>query len=217
MLLGIHVPGLQCVGGRFIHLLRDDGLRRPYSVAGVVNDVVELHVTVTPGGAMSTWLDTAPLGSTLKVLGPAGECVYMPGELDRPLILAGLGTSLAPILGVLRDALAAGHNGPLHVYVGARSADDLYLAPELRKLAAAHDPIQLQLGALHAGDGSDVAEGPLEDKILANDEGLSQARVYLCGAPSWVQSVQMRLFLAGASLGRIHADSFVSAPPPPCT
>ena len=88
-------------GGQFVTLLREDGLARPYSLASVRGaDELELHVRHYPGGAMSGWLATAPVGATIEVRGPLGECFYVADDLDRPLLLVGTGTGLAPLYGI---------------------------------------------------------------------------------------------------------------------
>jgi len=211
-ILDLHVPGLTCLGGQFVNVIRADGLTRPYSVATRWTDHIRLHVAILPDGRMSRWLADAPIGTPLQVRGPAGDCVYV-DEPDRPLVLAGLGTGLAPLLGILDDADQAGHHAPVHLYFGARTATDLYWADNLRERAARTPRLHLHLGALDAQEQPGIHSGPLEDAVLANKEGLARGRHYLCGAPAWVQSLQRRLFLGGASLQRIHADAFVTAPP----
>jgi len=132
------------------------------------------------------------------------------GEPDRPLVLAGLGTGLAPLLGVVRSALADGHTADKHLFVGARAASGLYLLDELQQLAADEDSVHLHLGALDAEGTEGVSEGKLEDHLLSQVQTLKPARWYVCGAAPWVRSLQRRLFLAGASLSRIHADAFTT-------
>ena len=67
-----------------------------------------------PGGRMSTTLcDTAPIGARFGVRGPFGDCTLRDGEQDRPLLLVGVGTGLAPMLGLARDAYARGWRAPV--------------------------------------------------------------------------------------------------------
>ncbi|WP_197495891.1 2Fe-2S iron-sulfur cluster-binding protein [Acidihalobacter yilgarnensis] len=127
--------------GQFINLIRDDGLRRSYSLAGCADlgDALELHVRHIPGGAMSDWLMTGH-GSTdsLRIQGPHGNCFYVPGKPDQAMLLIGTGTGLAPLYGIVCDALAAGHTGPIHLYHGARTLEGLYLVERMRELSARH-------------------------------------------------------------------------------
>jgi CDP-4-dehydro-6-deoxyglucose reductase, E3 len=206
--------------GQFITLLREDGIGRPYSIASLPGEAtLELHVRHLAGGAMSEWLAHAPIGAGLRVRGPFGECIYIDGEGEgeRPLLLAGTGTGLAPILGILRAALARGHQGPITVIHGARSPEALYRLEFLRALAAAHDHVTVIASAL-TGEAAGVVAEPVEGLLAAQAQGLAeraQARAYLCGDPGFVQRARRQLFLAGLSMRRIHADAFLPAQPAP--
>ncbi len=58
------------------------------------------------------------------------------------------------------------------------------------------------------------AVGPLDAVAAARAQRIGEARAYLCGDPDLVARTRKKLFLAGARLGDIHADPFVTAPPP---
>ncbi|MDP1166043.1 hypothetical protein Q6281_31615, partial [Klebsiella pneumoniae] len=60
---------------------------------------------------------------------------------ERPLILIGTGSGIAPLHGILRDALRQGHTGPIHIYHGTRQPEDLYLDQSLHDLASRHDNV----------------------------------------------------------------------------
>ena len=112
--------GFDYAAGQFIQLRRPDGLMRPYSLASTAEaELLELHVALLPLGRMSQWLLGAT-GCTVELHGPFGECFYVPEIPPRPLLLAGTGTGLAPLFGVLRTALQSGHSAPLHLLHGDR-------------------------------------------------------------------------------------------------
>ncbi|MES1183520.1 MAG: FAD-binding oxidoreductase [Myxococcales bacterium] len=200
--------------GQFVTLLREDGLARAYSLASLPSEKhLELHVRVLPRGAMSNWLSSpAAIGSQVRLRGPAGDCCYVPGNVEQPLVLAGVGTGLAPLWGVLRDALAAKHQGRIELWHGARTPEGLYLTNELQALAATHRNFTYYPCALEPGQAdSDVRLGSLDQLLLAAVPSFAEHRVYLCGDAGLVQSLKRRVFLAGASLPRIHADAFVGS------
>lgn len=190
--------------GQFITMFRGDGLARSYSVASLPSDEsLELHVRVIPGGRMSQWLASdATLGTPVQIQGPSGDCFYLSGREDQPLLLAGTGTGLAPLFGIARDALEQGHRGPLHLFHGAVTATGLYLQDQLAALAASHPNFQYTLTTLEA-------DGPIDQAVLGRIPVLKGWRAFICGDPSVVLTVKKRVFLAGAALNDIHADAFL--------
>ncbi|MBK6942173.1 MAG: 2Fe-2S iron-sulfur cluster binding domain-containing protein [Planctomycetes bacterium] len=199
--------------GQYVNLARTDGLVRSYSVANLADEdgYVELHVRVLEHGAMSRWIanDAVP-GTPVSLRGPAGSCVYVPGSPHEPLLLAGSGTGLAPLLGIARDALRHAHRGPIHVMHGGRTEAALYGADALAQLARAHANVAVTRCVLEGPGSDDIVQGRLDHVIAARHADLSGWRVYLCGHPDLVRTLQQDAFLAGASLDAIHADAFLT-------
>ena len=194
--------------GQFVNLMLD-GLVRSYSLAGQPDsdDFLELHVRILADGRMSQRIanDLAP-GSRLIVAGPAGGCFYEGVDPDQPLVLAGTGTGLAPLWGILNDALGRGHRGPIRLYHGALSADGLYLVEEIRTLARQHANLEY-LPCVRGADGG----GDLVQAVLAKEQAPKEGWYFLCGDPALVAGLRKSLFLAGARRDRIRADAFVQA------
>jgi CDP-4-dehydro-6-deoxyglucose reductase, E3 len=196
--------------GQYISLVREDGLARSYSIASRAEEgALELHVRVIPNGAMSLWLrDAARPGTKVRVQGPSGDCFYVPGRGDQRLILAGTGTGLAPLYGIVKDALAHGHDGPIALYHGARAPDGLYLMDELRTLASWHANFTYNPCTLN-GISNGILTGALDALLVDREKNLKDARVFLCGDPALVMGLRKKLFLAGASYKQIFADAFL--------
>lgn len=199
--------------GQYVTVLRDDGLARSYSIANLPGEAaLELHVRVLPRGQMSQWLASRPVGARVSLRGPNGECFYEPAP-EAPLVLAGTGTGLAPLWGVLNDALRSGHAGPIHVMHGARGPAGLYLVDELQGLAAEHANVAYSACVLDDARPG-MTQGALDDVLFARFPSLNGHKVFLCGDPVLVQKMKRKAFLAGARLSDIRADAFITAPPP---
>jgi CDP-4-dehydro-6-deoxyglucose reductase, E3 len=230
MRVELEVPeGFEYRAGQFVQLEREGGVTRPFSIASLPGSGhIELHVLLRPGGVMSQWLRWAE-HQPITLRGPFGECFYFDGELDRPLLLAGTGTGLAPLLGVTRAALAAGHRGPIHLYHGSTTRGGLYLFDELRALTESTPQLSVFGSVLEtaeeattlprrAAGGAGRSGGSrcvlhheaLDQLILADPLDFFQCRVYLCGDPELVQRMRKRIYLSGAPQGRIHCDPFVA-------
>ncbi len=203
--------------GQFMTLLREDGLARAYSLASVsgieAEDELVLHVRHYPKGAMSGWLADVKPGTRVTLSGPYGECFYVADDLDRPLLLVGSGTGLAPLYGIVREALRAGHRGPIRLLYGARRGVDLYHREELRVLAAAHANLEITASVLEAGEAVDVVETALDVLAIEAAKAVDTRalRAYLCGDPALVTGLRRKLFMAGMSMASIFADAFLPA------
>lgn len=204
--------------GQFVTLIREDGLARSYSLASLVDEgFLELHVRRLDGGRMSTWVhESVTPGERVVLRGPLGECFYTPGAAERPLLLVGTGTGLAPLWGIAREALRQGHGGPITLMHGALDPTGLYLRDDLVAVAAQHEAFTY-VPCVVRGGGPGLQEGAIDALARARIAELpapAQARAYLCGDPDIVARLKRVFFLAGMSIQNIFCDAFVTAAPP---
>lgn len=201
--------------GQYITLSRTDGLARAYSIANRPHDdpdLLELHVRVLAGGRMSGWLaGPEAVDAAVSVRGASGDCFYVPGNTQQPLTLIGTGTGLAPLWGILHDALAHGHSGPIELWHGARAANGLYLERELRSLQERYPQLSYRRCVLEGSDEAGVEIGRLDALVLEHVPSFAGRRVYLCGDALMVQRLKRQVFLRGAALREIHADAFIGS------
>jgi CDP-4-dehydro-6-deoxyglucose reductase len=197
--------------GQYATFIRG-GIARSFSIAARADArTLELHVRRVTNGAMSPYLcDEARAGDPLVVKGPFGHCHYAACTRDEPLLLAGTGTGLAPLFGVLCDALRAGHKGPIRLFHGAVSPSGLYMRDTLSALAAEH-PNVLYVPSVMTGATDGLEEGPLDTVVMRHVPKPQGQKCYVCGAPDLVRALRKKLFLAGARLSDILADEFVPA------
>jgi NAD(P)H-flavin reductase len=212
-----HNGAFEYRAGQFINLWRGDGLTRSYSIASLphTEHYLELHVARLEQGRMSNWIhDELRPGDVLAVSAPHGECCYRPEHPHQPLLLIGTGCGLAPLYGIVRDALHHGHPGPIWLYHGSREREGLYLVDELRRLAHDHDNLHyVPCLTSAAADGEDYLPQRAHEAALARHADLKDWRVFLCGHPDMVKQTRMKAYLAGAALADIHADPFHIAAP----
>ena len=204
---------MEFYAGQYATIVRADGLARSYSIASLPEEgELELHIRKIPNGAMSGWFhDEARPGDRVTVIGPSGECFYVPGREDQPMVLAGTGTGLAPLYGILRDAIARAHRGPIYLFHGALHTGGLYLVDELRELARGHAQVSYVPSVLRGEPEQGLVVGALDQAISSQIPNVAGWRGYICGDPGIVQSLKMKLFLAGMASKDIHADAFIPA------
>jgi len=197
--------------GQFINLVRPgDELTRSYSLASLPQeDFLELHVKRVPDGKMSNWMfDELAVDDELAFFGPAGDCFYVPGDADQPMLLIGTGTGLAPLYGVFRDMLDQKHVGPVHLFHASLAAPGLYLEETLREFAANNEQFHYHPCVLHGDAPEGGHQGNISDLPVQVLSSLTGYRAFLCGDPPIVNALRQQCFLNGVSMQHIHTDPF---------
>jgi CDP-4-dehydro-6-deoxyglucose reductase, E3 len=199
--------------GQFINLMHQDVVRS-YSLASLpAEGELELHIRHVPDGRLSSWVhEQLRQNDDIEFHGPAGDCFYVPGKPEQPLLLIGTGTGLAPLYGILRDAIGRGHTGEIRLFHGSLHRDGLYMVDALQSLVSAHPNIRYTPCVLHGEAPVGGAVGAIDDVVMQALPSLAGWRVYLCGDPEIVRRLQSRAFLAGAGMQEIHADAFTFTP-----
>ncbi|UVE18676.1 iron-sulfur-binding ferredoxin reductase [Pseudomonas sp. LS44] len=188
--------------GQHLVLWGGQGVARPYSLASLPGEDawLEFHLDCQHPGAFSDFARQLRPGDPLR-LGElrGGALHYDPDWQQRPLWLLAAGTGLAPLWGLLREALRQEHQGAIRVMHVAHEPAEHYLAEPLQALAAAHPNLQIELVA--------AAELPV---ALAELRLVSrQTLALLCGHPGSVERFAHRLYLAGLPRNQMFADVFV--------
>lgn len=197
--------------GQYLDVLHESGATRNYSIASLPTDgVLELHVRRVPDGLVSGWLHERAVRDSVRVRGAFGQCFHVADDAHKKLLLVGAGTGLAPLLGIARDALDQGHQGPIDLVHGGLEPGRLYLREELAALAASWPQLSVHHCVLRNATPSEH-EGPLDQVAIKLAGPLSQARAFLCGDGEIVSRLQRSLFLAGVPSAEILADPFLPA------
>lgn len=198
--------------GQFAHLIRSDGISRPYSLATPPenNGKLEMHILRMPNGLISQWVhDDLHEGDRVEIRGPYGDCFYIPGQEKQPLLLAGTGTGLAPLYGIARDALNKGHSGPIHLFHGALYHEDLYFIDQLKSLANEFSNFIYTPCVLNENHRNDISVGDISEISMKVASNFKDWKVFLCGNPDIVNTMRKKVFLKGASIKNIYADAFL--------
>jgi ferredoxin-NAD(P)+ reductase (naphthalene dioxygenase ferredoxin-specific) len=178
-------------------------------MAGLAGDAtLEVHVRVVPGGRVSGYIakDLKP-GDTVRVSGPLGSA-YLRTKHDGPVLCVAGGTGLAPILSILRGAIAQGMPNPIHLYFGVRSPRDVYGLDWLAEIERKHPAFKLHVVVTSGGDPREQRCG-LVTEVIEQDLGrLEGWRAYLCGSPPMVEAATVLARQKGIDAARIYADAF---------
>lgn len=170
---------------------------RPYSLASLPGEeqFLEFHLDCRRSGAFCDQARQLQVGDELR-LGElrGGALHYDPDWQARPLWLLAAGTGLAPLWGILREALRQGHQGEIKVLHVAHDRAGHYLAEPLLHMAG----VSVEL----------VLAGQLEEALTMLRPSSRQTMALLCGAPGSVERFARRLFIAGVPRNQVLADVF---------
>ncbi len=200
--------------GQFVNLRSDTGIIRSYSIANIPNAVhiLTFHIRILPNGQFSQWLaNELQIGMSLNFSQAQGHCHYLENNPEQPLLLIGTGTGLAPLYGILCDALENHkHTGEIHLFHGSRDATGLYFEEKLREMEKSHPNFHYTPCLSGEICDKNYTKGRANQVALEKFPKLEGWRVYLCGQPDMVLHSKRIAYLQGASLKDIYADAFSS-------
>jgi ferredoxin-NADP reductase len=205
--------------GQFINLHKQHTPAiRSYSLASTqqLDYYLELQIKIVTDGNMSQWLlNDVNVGDEIEFHGALGNCYYQEDATEQSLLLLSTGTGLAPHIGIVREALAKGHQGEIYLFHGSHTTKGHYLKTVLEALA-------LQYKHFHYYQCSDFPNS--ENTSLGNNKNqyigeiteiafkqypqLNNYRIYLSGNPSMVKMAQKKALEHAAKATWVYADPF---------
>lgn len=199
--------------GQYVTLWKNENLGRSYSLASLPKNGNDLsfHIRHIHNGQFSGWVhNELQVGDTLDVQGPAGDCFYTSGSPEQNLLLIGTGTGLAPLYGIIHDAIRQGHTGEIHLFHGALTPAGLYLTEELVLLAQKHNNVNYHPCVMNV-EGStltNITKGDIAKIALGTIPKPKGWKTFLCGNEDLVKQLKKKIFLAGSNMQDIYADAF---------
>lgn len=182
---------------------------RPYSMAGLPGDeLLEFHIQLVPKGRVSSYIaGQLKVGDAVKVSGPLGAA-YLRQQHTGPILCVAGGTGLAPVLSVVRGAVAAGMRNQIHLYFGLRSPRELYGLAWLEQLQHVHPALQVHVVVASGADPATQRRGLVTQAIAQDHASLRGWHAYLCGSPPMVETTTLVAMGLGLEAVHIHADAF---------
>jgi ferredoxin-NADP reductase/ferredoxin len=191
--------------------------RRTYSIAnppgedGLPPDgLLEFFVTRHEGGRASSWLHAdLRVGQPLAIHGPYGNFRWLK-DAKEVLCLAG-GSGLAPILAVLREALAKGHADPVELILSVRDRSEVFALDACHALARRHPNFSYQVTLSRAAEADPATGwrcGRVSEWLADELPDLTDWHVLIAGPPTFVAAGVEMVQRLGATDQRILTDSF---------
>lgn len=205
-------PPLDYDAGQFVWMT--EGKRRfplfdhPFSIA----DSPErpgLSLIIKEAGDFTDHVGELEPGTPIGIDGPFGHFTLEAHKGKAVLLIAG-GVGIAPIMGLLRDMTARGHDNPVRLAYAAGAPDNFVCLPEI---AAAEERLDLRTLLLSETPGADWQgeTGLLDrDRLVTMLEGLDPARTIalMCGPGPMVTAVADTLIDLGMPMDRVIYERF---------
>jgi NAD(P)H-flavin reductase/hemoglobin-like flavoprotein len=184
-------------------------LWRYYSIANAPrpDGLLEFHVRLIDGGAVSMALTSDAIVGTELKLGPAvGALTLRQPFLGRDLLLVAGSTGLAPLKAILEQVASLLQPPRVQLFFGTRNSHGLYDLDSLEKMAAQH-PWLTVTPAVSADPRFAGETGSLPD-VVARQGDWSEYEAYLAGPTEMVREAVSRLIAAGMARDQIHIEDF---------
>jgi NAD(P)H-flavin reductase/hemoglobin-like flavoprotein len=175
--------------------------------------MIELHVRLVDGGAVSTALVQAVrVGDVLRLGAPVGDQLTM--EHNHDVVLIAGGTGVAPFKALLDQAVHEGGRREVHLFVGARSRRELYDLPALEEYASKLPRLRV-VPAVSEDPRFTGERGQAVDVALRHGPW-PHHEIYVCGSPEMVAGSRQALRAAGIPDQHVRYETFTgwSVSPP---
>jgi ferredoxin-NADP reductase len=198
-----------------VRLTAEDGYQaeRSYSIASPPgSDQVELTVVRLDDGEVSPYLaGDLEIGDQIELRGPIGGYFVWDGDDSHPVLLAGGGSGVVPLMSMLRHHATIGSDAAMHLVYSARAAGDVLYREELDKLAG--DPRRAATITLtrEADDTAWTGRRGRVDASLLHDVGwpaTTAPRCYVCGPDTFVEAVANELVGMGHQPENVRTERF---------
>ncbi|WJK41468.1 globin domain-containing protein [Solwaraspora sp. WMMA2056] len=183
-------------------------LWRSYSIANAPrpDNVLEFHVRAAGAG----WVSSALVrrvrpGDLLRVAAPMGT-MLLDRDSPRDIVCLAGGVGLAPIKALVDELTRFNRSRWVHVYLGARTRDDLYDLPELQRLAAAYP--WLNLVPCCTDDPGWTGEHGTVPEVLARYGPWHEHDFFVAGPSGMVRASLRTLAELEVPAAHIRYDSF---------
>ena len=203
---------MEFLAGQYIDFLLKDGKHRSFSIANAPHndEHIELHIRHISEGKFTTDVfANMKVKEMFRIEGPHGN-FYIREKSKKPIIFMAGGTGFAPLKGMVEHALNIGLERPIHIFWGARAAEDLYMGEVAQKFTKLNPLIRYTpvLSDPKEDDNWAGRTGWVHEAILQDYPDLSAHEVYAAGPPAMVYAAEDAFKAAGLAKENYISDAF---------
>ena len=166
-------------------------------------------------GVGSSYICNLGLGETIEVLGPF-EDFHAKTPSNKPMMLIGAGSGMAPLKSVIEEQLNLLHKGrkvnrDIYFFYGARTEEDLLYKSEFFKLSRIKPNFHYYPVLSKPPEGWSGAKGYIQELLASNLDNICQIKgieFYLCGPPKMMSETINLLKTKNVDASNIAFDEF---------
>jgi ferredoxin-NADP reductase len=206
-------PGHQAGQHLDLRLTAEDGYTatRSYSIASVPDgESVEITVERLRHGEVSPYLtEEVTGGEQVEVRGPVGGWFVWRPEQKEPVLLAGGGSGVVPLMAVVRRHRETGSQAPLRLLYSVRDPDAVLYRDELATLEG-HGVDIRYVFTRRTPEHWPRPPGRLDADLLGTTAFSPdlEPTAYVCGPTGFVEGVANLLVAAGHDPRRVRTERF---------
>jgi ferredoxin-NADP reductase len=200
-----------------VRLTAPNGYRaqRAYSIASAPEhaDSIELAIEKLATGEVSPFFhEVAQVGDEIELRGPIGGHFVWQASDGGPILLAGAGSGVAPLMSMIRHHANQKSDVPMLLLLSARSWEDVIFRDELLALADKKGAFKLVLTITREtpkreGDYGRRIDTPMIAEILKRLQSPLK-RAFVCGSNPFVTVASEALVGAGVEPGSIRTERY---------
>lgn len=200
-----------------VRLTAPNGYRaqRAYSIASAPEDRsnIELAIERLETGEVSPFFhEVAQVGDEIELRGPIGGHFIWETADGGPILLAGAGSGVAPLMSMIRHHANERSEVPMLLLLSARSWEDVIFRDELLELEKKNTAFKLVLTITREvpkreGDYDRRIDTPMTGEVLKRLQSPVK-RAFVCGSNPFVTVASEALIGAGVEPGSIRTERY---------
>lgn len=198
--------------GQFAKITFDGMPQRDYSLANAPardadgSPFYEFHIRrERTGKATKHVFEALRIGDPVALSGPYGDG-YLRECHAGPVVAVGGGSGLAPMKAIVDAALRSDPDRPVHLYFGARNEADLYLLDYFHRKQETHPGFRFTPVLSEPTTPTARRTGFVHEAVLADQPGMTGAKVYMAGPPAMVENALGAFLSTGIDENDLHYD-----------
>ncbi|OHA87367.1 MAG: hypothetical protein A2644_04050 [Candidatus Zambryskibacteria bacterium RIFCSPHIGHO2_01_FULL_39_63] len=173
----------------------------PFSVTSYPDDK-DLSLGIKALGDYTSMVYLMKPGTICKIEGPFGAFSYKKAQSKKQIWIAG-GIGITPFLSMARHINVSGDNDyKIDLYYSIKNVSEAAFGSELREISRQNENFKFY-------EHFSERDGYISTKFISNNNSdISGADVFLCGPPSFMQSLREQFIKLGFGNNKIHSEEF---------